>query len=122
VFLGAGLVVLGSGQSIESGTTLTEEHLWRMLGITANPLTGQPLGTVPIDCSKIAAVAGFDLTFSPAKSASTVWALADESTRMVIYACHRKAIEFVLADAELEVFHSRSGTNGIVQEDIEGVI
>jgi conjugative relaxase-like TrwC/TraI family protein len=88
----------------------------------ADPLTGLPLGTVPRVGSTVAAVAGFDLTFSPAKSISTIWALADDDTRKVIYACHRKAIEFVLAYAEREIFHSRSGTNGIVQEDVEGVI
>ena len=33
-------------------------------------------------------VAGFDLTFSPAKSVSVLWALADEHTRAVIVAAH----------------------------------
>jgi conjugative relaxase-like TrwC/TraI family protein len=122
VFLGAGLAALGNGRGIESGAAVTEEHLWRMLGIMADPLTGLPVGSVPRAGSKVSAVAGFDLTFSPTKSVSTVWALADESTRRVVYACHRQAIAFVLAYAEREVFHSRSGTNGIVQEDPEGVI
>jgi conjugative relaxase-like TrwC/TraI family protein len=122
VFLGAGLAGLGGGRGITAGATVTEEQLWRMLGVMADPLTGEPLGTVPRAGSKIAAVAGFDFTFSPSKSVSTAWALGDNGTRRVIYACHRRAIEFVLAYAEREVFHSRSGTNGIVQEDIEGVI
>jgi conjugative relaxase-like TrwC/TraI family protein len=67
-------------------------------------------------------VAGFDLTFSPSKSVSAAWALADRDTKEQIYACHRRAIEVVLTYAEREVFHSRSGTNGVVQEDIEGVV
>ena len=67
-------------------------------------------------------MAGFDLTFSPSKSVSTAWALADRNTKAQIYACHRRAIEVVLTYAEREVFHSRSGTNGVVQEDIEGVV
>lgn len=67
-------------------------------------------------------VAGFDLTFSPSKSVSTTWGLADEATKAVIYECHRRAIDVVLEYAEREVFHSRSGTNGIVQEDIVGVV
>ena len=33
-----------------------------------------------------------------------------------------EAIEVVLSYAEREVFHSRSGTNGVVQEDVEGVV
>ena len=48
--------------------------------------------------------------------------MADERTKAVIYDCHRRAIDIVLAYAEREVFHSRSGTNGIVQEDIVGVV
>ena len=67
-------------------------------------------------------VAGFDLTFSPSKSVSVAWALADRDTKAAIYACHRQAIEVVLSYAEREVFHSRSGTNGVVQEDVEGVV
>ena len=69
-----------------------------------------------------APVAGFDLTFSPSKSVSTAWALADAETKTVIYDCHRRAIEVVLTYAEQEVFSSRSGTGGVVQEDIEGVV
>ena len=50
------------------------------------------------------------------------WALADPATKEVIYNCHRRAIDVVLAYAEREVFHSRSGTHGVVQEDIDGVV
>ncbi len=67
-------------------------------------------------------VAGFDLTFSPTKSVSVTWALADEGTKAVIYECHRRAIDYVLTYAEREVFHSRSGRAGVVQEDITGVV
>ena len=67
-------------------------------------------------------MAGFDLTFSPSKSISTAWALADADTKETIAACHRRAIEVVLTYAEREVFHSRSGKNGVVQEDVEGVV
>jgi conjugative relaxase-like TrwC/TraI family protein len=69
-----------------------------------------------------APIAGFDLTFSPSKSVSAAWALADTDTKKLIYACHRQAIEVVLTYAEREVFYSRSGTAGVVQEDIEGVV
>jgi conjugative relaxase-like TrwC/TraI family protein len=70
----------------------------------------------------LAPVAGFDLTFSVPKSVSTAWGLADEATKAVIYAAHREAIDRTVAYAEQHVLHSRSGTNGVVQEDIRGVI
>ena len=51
-----------------------------------------------------------------------MWALADEETKSVIYDCHLQAIDYVLSYAEREVFHSRSGKNGIVEEDVTGVV
>ena len=45
-----------------------------------------------------------------------------EPTKAVIYDCHLRAVRYVLAYAEREVFHSRSGTNGIVEEDIAGLV
>jgi len=162
VFLGTGLAGLDDGRGIEHGSRVTEQHLFNLLGMCADPVTGQPLGrqpnrahlsvakrvalrvaAIPADHSPAesseetarieaeerakggrfrAPVAGFDLTFSPSKSVSVAWALADRDTKAQIYACHRQAIEVVLTYAEREVFHSRSGTNGVVQEDIHGVV
>jgi len=162
VFLGAGLAALDGGIGVEIGSKVNEQHLFNLLGMCADPITGEPLGRPPVRSRtssqkrtpvrigtigspvdiagrvELAArneaqvrtltdtnrspVAGFDLTFSPSKSISTAWALADADTKAAIYACHRRAIEVVLAYAEREVFHSRSGRNGVVQEDIEGVV
>ena len=122
VFLGSGLAALAGGRGVEKGSAATEEHLYNMLGLCCDPVTREPIGRCPNLGSKLAPVAGFDLTFSPSKSVSVAWALADEETRQVIFDCHRKAVEYVLTYAEREVFHSRSGTNGIVTEEIDGVI
>jgi conjugative relaxase-like TrwC/TraI family protein len=162
VFLGAGLSGLDDGRGVEPGSAVTEQHLFNLLGMCADPITGQALGRQPNRthlslarrvAERVAAipvthtgteraeqqarieaeerakggtfrtpVAGFDLTFSPSKSVSTAWALADRETKAHIYACHRRAVEVVLTYAEREVFHSRSGTNGVVQEDIDGVV
>jgi conjugative relaxase-like TrwC/TraI family protein len=124
VFLGAGLAGLDGGAGIEIGSEVSEEHLFNLLGMCADPITGQPLGRPPVRSSakNRKPVAGFDLTFSPSKSISTAWALADAATKETISACHRRAIEVVLTYAEQEVFHSRSGKNGVVQEDMEGVV
>ncbi|NNN09475.1 MAG: relaxase domain-containing protein [Acidimicrobiaceae bacterium] len=118
VFLGSGLVGLDSGRGVAVGQSVTAENLQRMLQDCADPITGEVLGRVP----STKAVGGFDLTFSPSKSVSVAWALADKNTREVIYRCHQEAIAEVLAYAEREVFHSRSGKNGCVEEDIMGVV
>jgi conjugative relaxase-like TrwC/TraI family protein len=162
VFLGAGLAGLADGQGVEKGSVVTELHLYRMLGLCTDPVTGEPLGQLPnnptpaadgfsersrstpsaarscdlpevstgvegTDRSPVSRalhspVAGFDLTFSVSKSASVAWAAGDDATKEVIYDCHRRAIDDVLSYAERGVFHSRSGSNGVMQEDIDGVV
>jgi conjugative relaxase-like TrwC/TraI family protein len=118
VFLGAGLVGLDNGRGVAVGQSVTAENLQRMLQDCADPITGEVLGRAP----GAKAVGGFDLTFSPSKSVSVAWALADKDTREVIYRCHQEAIAEVLAYAEREVFRTRSGQQGCVEEDIVGVI
>jgi len=122
VFIGSGLADLAGGEGVERGSVVTEEHLANMLGCCCDPVTGAPVGRAPAAGSKSAAVAGFDLTFSPSKAVSVAWALADEGTKAVIYDCHRRAVDYVLGYAEREVVHSRSGTGGVVEEDVTGVV
>ena len=89
IFLGAGLADLDGGRGVEKGSQVSEEHLFNMLVALCDPVSGEPLGgrlSVP---GNSAPVAGFDLTFSPSKSVSTAWALADEDTKAVISDCHR---------------------------------
>jgi conjugative relaxase-like TrwC/TraI family protein len=122
LFLGSGLPDLDGGRGVESGLEVTQDHLRNMLAACADPVSGEPVGSAPKAPRGGAPVAGFDLTFSPSKSISVAWALADEGTKAVIYGCHRRAIDYVLSYAEAHVLHSRSGTNGIVEEDITGAV
>jgi hypothetical protein len=46
-FIGQGLAGLGNGIGIDPGTQVTEEHLFRMLGMVQDPLTGEQLGRPP---------------------------------------------------------------------------
>jgi conjugative relaxase-like TrwC/TraI family protein len=122
-FLGAGLADLDGGRGVEKGTQVSEEHLYRMLVELCDPVTGEPLGGAPkTPSARSAPVAGFDLTFSPSKSVSVAWALADEEAKAVIYDCHLRAVEIVLAWTEVNVLRSRSGKNGVVEEDVTGVV
>lgn len=133
-FLGAGLAGLGSGRGVTAGSTVSEEHLWRMLGMLQDPVTGDPLGRAP-GAGRTAyvdglgrprkapqTVAGFDLTFSAPKSVSVAWGLAAEPTRRRIHSAHVAALEFVLEYAERTVFATRTGRGGVVSEDVRGVI
>ena len=133
-FLGAGLAGLAGGQGVRAGSMVTEEHLFRMLGMLQDPITGEQLGRPPrvtgptrIDrfgrAGKPAGpVAGFDLTFSAPKSVSVAWAVGDPATQAAIYEAHLAAVEYVIGYGERAVFSSRSGDGGVVQEDIRGVV
>jgi len=122
VFRGNGLTELDGGRGVAPGSLVSEEHLSNMLVALADPVSGEPLGGAPKAPRGGVPVAGFDLTFSPSKSISVAWALGDPETKAVILDAHHRAIEHVLAYAEAAVFRSRSGANGIVEEDVTGVI
>ena len=47
-WLGAGLAGLSDGAGLAEGSTVTEEQLFHLLGMLADPTTGQPLGTRPL--------------------------------------------------------------------------
>jgi len=122
VFLGGGLADLDGGRGVQPGSQVAGEHLEAMLAGLADPISGASVaggGSVP---GNAVPVAGFDLTFSPSKSVSVAWALADEGTKAIIYECHRQAVAYVIGYAEREVLRSRSGSQGIVEEDISGVV
>ncbi|MGW5441573.1 MobF family relaxase [Nocardia asteroides] len=68
------------------------------------------------------AVAGFDITFSPVKSVSAVWALAPPDIGAKIEAAHRCAIGDALRWLEEHAVYTRVGRNGIRQVDVDGII
>ncbi len=125
VWLGRGLAGLADGDGVEAGSIVSEEGLWRLLGMLADPVTGIPLGRAP-QHSRVGApsraVAGFDLTFSVPKSVSVLWALADAPTQQVIHQAHRDAIALALAWAEDNVVFTRTGAGGRVQERVRGLV
>lgn len=133
-FLGAGLAGLAGGAGVEAGSVVSEEALWRMLGMLQDPVTGEQLGRAPAGPGTVfvdhlgqvrkarQSVAGFDLTFSVPKSVSVAWALADEPTRARIHAAHRRALQAVIAYGESQVFATRTGHAGAVSEDVRGVV
>lgn len=68
------------------------------------------------------AVAGFDLTFSPVKSVSTLWALADPQTAATIERCHQAAIADALRFVETHALFTRTGAKGVRQVDVRGLV
>jgi conjugative relaxase-like TrwC/TraI family protein len=107
------------------GGILTESLTGILTGPTSNHselLTRPKPPQTPAQSRLPQPVAGFDLTFSAPKSVSVAWALADPTIQAVIYDAHQQALNHVIRYAERHVFSSRSGKNGVVQEDIRGVV
>ena len=68
------------------------------------------------------AVAGFDLTFSPVKSVSTLWAIAPPEVAAKIEAAHQAAVQGTLEWLETEAGYTREGTAGVSQIRIKGFL
>jgi hypothetical protein len=91
-------------------------------------------GRDPIDAREIAAtiakgsrprtqtVAGYDLTFSPVKSVSTLWAVADPHLAAQIERAHQAAVRDALTFIERHALFTRQGRNGVRQVNVTGLV
>jgi conjugative relaxase-like TrwC/TraI family protein len=91
-------------------------------------------GRDPIDAREIAAtiakgsrprtqtVAGYDLTFSPVKSVSSLWAVADPHLAALIEEAHQAAVQDALAFIERHALFTRQGRNGVRQVNVRGLV
>ena len=57
-------------------------------------------------------VAGYDLTFSPVKSVSTLWAVADPAVAAAIERAHQAAVQDALGFLEKHALFTRTGPRG----------
>ena len=68
------------------------------------------------------AMAGYDLTFSPVKSVSTLWAVADPEVAKQVEVAHHAAVERTLKHLEDEVLYSRRGRGGVQKVKAVGLL
>lgn len=95
---------------------------------------GEAFGRAPLDERELAgfiaresrqktrAVAGFDLTFSPVKSVSALWAVADQATAAAIERAHNAAVADALAFIERRALFTREGRGGVRQVEVRGLV
>jgi conjugative relaxase-like TrwC/TraI family protein len=67
-------------------------------------------------------VAGYDLTFSPVKSVSTLWAVAEPAVAAVIEGAHQAAVQDALTFIEKHALFTRTGPQGIRQVNVRGLV
>jgi hypothetical protein len=92
------------------------------------------LGRDPIDAREISAtiakgsrprrqtVAGYDLTFSPVKSVSTLWRSPTQNVAAQIEQAHQAAVRDALRFIERHVLFARQGGNGVRQVNVTGLL
>jgi len=68
------------------------------------------------------AVAGFDLSFTPVKSVSALWAIAPQDVADQIAAAHHAAVQDALSWLERDAVRTRGGRNGVQQLDTTGML
>ena len=71
---------------------------------------------------KTTAVAGYDLTFSPVKSVSTLWAVAPAEVAAQVELAHHDAVNDALAFLETHALYTREGARGVRQVDVTGLV
>lgn len=103
-------------------TELGNEHFLREHGRA--PIDDRERGSFMAKATRqqTTAVAGYDLTFAPVKSVSTLWALADRDVAKEIEAAHHSAVEATLMWLEKEVLFTRRGRGGLQQVKAKGLI
>ncbi|MBG0567523.1 MobF family relaxase [Actinoplanes aureus] len=66
-------------------------------------------------------VAGFDVTVSPVKSVSLLWAFGDDIVKQQVMAAHHEGVRATLQHLRRHGAFTRLGTNGLVQVDTDGL-
>ena len=124
-WMGGGLAGLGDGtRRLAQGDAVTEQAMTAVFRDGVDPLTDGVLGRsfrVAHDYHRHVVV-GYDLTFTAPKSASVLWALADDATRTVIYAAHRVALASSLTFVEQTIIRTRVGEAGRHQVRTRGMV
>jgi conjugative relaxase-like TrwC/TraI family protein len=87
--------------------------------VNARELTGQ---IAKDSRPRTQTVAGYDLTFSPVKSVSTLWAVADPAVAAVIERAHQAAVHDALKVIEKHALFTRTGPQGIRQVNVRGLV
>ena len=87
--------------------------------VNARELTGQ---IAKDSRPRTQTVAGYDLTFSPVKSVSTLWAVADPAVAAVIERAHQAAVQDALRFIEKHALFTRTGPQGIRQVNVRGLV
>jgi len=140
VWVGSGLDALGLAGEVSPEDMKFLYGMFvdpRSVPLTIDPATGRPRQLVtlgqPLSEARVInqgtgrervleQIAALDVTFSPSKSVSVLWAMADAETRQVIIDAHERAVDDGLAYLEANAGHARAGRGGVRRVDTDGFV
>ncbi|MFI6366799.1 MobF family relaxase [Nocardia sp. NPDC050630] len=113
---------------------ISDDERAQIRSTIATKMFTEHYGRAPIDVRELSgwvarssrpqttAVAGFDITFSPVKSVSTLWAVAPREVAEKVEAAHHAAVDDALRWLEHNATYTRLGRNGVRQVDVDGLV
>ncbi len=106
----------------ELRTEVGREHFRKRFG--REPLDARELSGFIVRASRPvrSGVSGYDATFSPVKSVSALWALADPEISTAVERCHDQAVADSLRFMEELAIYTRRGRNGVRQVKTHGLV
>ncbi|WP_299960521.1 MobF family relaxase [uncultured Modestobacter sp.] len=123
-----------SARGLPAVTPVPAEERASIRTALARTMFAESYGRPPLDARELSghlarisrqattAVAGYDLTFSPVKSVSTLWAIAPREVAAVIEQAHADAVADTLTWFEDHAAFTRTGHQGVAQVDVRGLI
>jgi conjugative relaxase-like TrwC/TraI family protein len=128
------IAAINAAASVSAGAPLPAADRARVRTEVAREFFLAAHGREPIDARELAGqiaknsrpqtqtVAGYDLTFSPVKSVSTLWAVANPAVAAVIERAHQAAIKDAVTFIEKHALFTRTGPQGIRQVNVRGLV
>ena len=125
---------INTAAGLPAGAPQPADHRARVRTEVAREFFLSEHGREPVDARELAGqiakdsrprtqtVAGYDLTFSPVKSVSSLWAVADPAVAAVIERAHQAAVKDALAFVEKHALFTRTGPQGIRQVNVRGLV
>jgi conjugative relaxase-like TrwC/TraI family protein len=126
--------VINTAAGLPAGAALPASDRARVRTEVAREFFLAEHGREPIDARELAGqiakdsrprtqtVAGYDLTFSPVKSVSTLWAVAEPPVAAVIERAHQAAVQNALTFIEKHALFTRTGPQGFRQVNVRGLV
>lgn len=130
----AGYRDLSAGRGERAGAPVPADDRARIRTSIALKMFTESHGRAPLDPRELSghlarisrqrttAVAGYDLTFSPVKSVSTLWAIAPPDIAAVIEEAHDDAVCDVITWLETRATFTRTGRHAAAQVDVHGLL